>query len=135
MKKAVSFVLIISVVFLLVFSLVACSKSEANLIIGTWTSDSPLMTANFENSILGASSIEIKEDGTLTFISAKDNSSHSDWTWTYDKQEKAYRFANANSTDIVYANISNDTLTSFYQREDNADNTKIVYKNVYFKRV
>ncbi|MBR1625236.1 MAG: hypothetical protein IJ676_05800 [Clostridia bacterium] len=129
MKKTISFILIISIAILLVFSLCACGGEDK--IVGTWKTEDPI-TGNVKESIVTALSIQINKDGTVSYISAKDKSTYDSWKWVYNKNEKAYQFTSHNGS-IAYGTVTQNTLT-LYTRENNDSGTKTIYRNLVFTK-
>lgn len=88
MKKVVSFVLIIAIAVLLVFSL--CSCNNANKIVGTWKMSSFDMSYGNNTSEIRFDlddDVTFRNDGTMT------NHYNEIGYWTYDKNSKEYLLA------------------------------------------
>lgn len=113
MKKATKIILILFIVTLFVFSLCACENEEE--IIGTWVTDDPKHETSFNlDKFIMAVSIQFNADGTVSFVSSKDNSVYDDYTWSYDKSEKAYRIATSEGTEVGFVYIQDNKL--YYYR-------------------
>lgn len=113
MKKATKIILILFIVTLFVFSLCACENEEE--IIGTWITDNP--HENHNNHFIAAVSIQFNADGTISFVSSKDNSVYDDYTWSYDKSEEAYRITYPSGSECGFVYIQDDKLY-FYQIDE-----------------
>lgn len=116
MKKAVSFILIISVIFLLVFSLVACESSKENKILGTWVND--IDTSNITQIGYIFDSITFNKDHTISGISRKDNAPMKQWTWSYNKERDRYDIVGENNVQW-YAKIEADGSMTLLNRGEN----------------
>lgn len=130
MKKIFIVILLIIILSTLVFSLCSCEK--ANEIIGKWETNDPC--TQIGECILCASSIQINKNGTVSYVSAKDNETYNDYTWSYDKTKKAYKFTDTTYEKFTYyCKINKGCLTSFYRIEDNDAMKKVGY-SLYFTR-
>lgn len=85
MKKAVSFVLILSIALLLVFSLVACNNTDK--IVGTWRFSN--LDFSYGDNLINTdfdfdSTLNFKSDGTVT------NEYNQTAYWSYNSKTKEY---------------------------------------------
>lgn len=131
MKKAVTCILIASLVILLVFSCFGCSDKSKD-ILGDWYFDSGLPHNhewNNPNIFDDTDRISFSEDGTL-IVSNLEANLHNTFTWEYNKKDKnwtIYPPSTWSTQKRMTATIDSKGHLSIVRQKENGDKIGITF--------